>query len=657
MKSKTSYFNKTIFYKNIGLYWPLWISFFLLLLISMPICLQLNLVQNGLLIEKEMIESNKMEGYAAVLNIRIFLPIIAVYAVIYSMCVFGYLHNTRATNMIHSLPVTRTELFITNYLSGISCLVVPEILTFIVTILVCINNGISKIQYVAIWLGIAILASLLFYGMAVFCNFLTGQVLAVPVLYFVLNFIYPGFQLFSGILLSHNGYGISINNVYDAMDCPMACPFLCLYRNAFFDVKYKTITGKDGSYMYAYDLSFSGGLYLAVFLLCALLFTVLAWFMYRKRCAECSQDFLAFGSLKPLFRWGIGIGAGWVAGIAVYAILIDFYINVNRWGQGALVVFFSIIMFFVSEMLIQKGFRVFAKKRLRECLVFSGIVVVSIFAVRAGTDVLENKMPVASEVQVSNLQINGWKIYHTDELDKILSLQKKIIARKEDFRYYDNLEKYQDKESFFVRVYYQLKNGKELERQFNIPAEEGMEILSYMKEDLRNPTKYLDTYFDFKEEQIVGFEEGTIELYKGNGDFVNKEIDEEASRALYEAIRKEAEAERFQKYNGGGLIGSISGYDSEIKPEETYYQEIYLEFNVRVSQEEFLNTEKYYGSANVIASDYVDSSYITRECYGITFGTDCEYILETLKKYQIIQSEEDLITIDRMEEVWETDSK
>ena len=53
--------------------------------------------------------------------------------------------------MIHSLPLDRRELYITNYVSGFVFLFVPELIAFIAGVLVCLANQITCIQYLFYW--------------------------------------------------------------------------------------------------------------------------------------------------------------------------------------------------------------------------------------------------------------------------------------------------------------------------------------------------------------------------------------------------------------------------------------------------------------------------------------------------------------------------
>ena len=71
-------------------------------------------------------------------------------------------------------------------------MVVPQILTFIITVFVCIGAHITNIQYILYWFGAE--AAMTFFALALgaFVAMFTGQLLAFPVYYVVVNYLYVG---------------------------------------------------------------------------------------------------------------------------------------------------------------------------------------------------------------------------------------------------------------------------------------------------------------------------------------------------------------------------------------------------------------------------------------------------------------------------------
>lgn len=152
MKSKTFCFNKTIFKKNMTHFWPLWALYSCYLIVSLPVGLWFDM-QYYLLDDSY----SQIQRQSCAINgaMRVAMnPVITfAFAAVMIMAVFSYLYSAKNTNMIHSLPVDRRELFVTNIISAFAFMVVPQILTFIITVFVCIGAHITNIQYILYWFG------------------------------------------------------------------------------------------------------------------------------------------------------------------------------------------------------------------------------------------------------------------------------------------------------------------------------------------------------------------------------------------------------------------------------------------------------------------------------------------------------------------------
>ena len=121
MRSKTSCFNGTLFRKNLSRYWPLWglASFGGALF---PLAMLVNLLHSGL--QDAWTPMQMKEMYYTVLSYSV--PVISiVYAVLCAMAVWNYLYNTRSVGLMHTLPIRREGLFLTNVLSGLVMMAIP----------------------------------------------------------------------------------------------------------------------------------------------------------------------------------------------------------------------------------------------------------------------------------------------------------------------------------------------------------------------------------------------------------------------------------------------------------------------------------------------------------------------------------------------------
>ena len=136
MRSKTSCFNGTLFRKNLSRYWPLWglASFGGALF---PLAMLVNLLHSGFDFWTPL---ETTQAYYNVLSYGV--PVISiVYAVLCAMAVWNYLYNTRSVGLMHTLPIRREGLFVTNVLSGLVMMAIPYAVTGVLIVLVSLLYG------------------------------------------------------------------------------------------------------------------------------------------------------------------------------------------------------------------------------------------------------------------------------------------------------------------------------------------------------------------------------------------------------------------------------------------------------------------------------------------------------------------------------------
>ena len=136
MPSKRSFFNRTLFLKNLGRFWPLWggVS---LAGAMLPLYLLLAMLQRQIHWVEPLEFAERLSAAAAYL-----VPAFTCgYAILCAMAVWGYLCNSRSAGMMHALPVDRTCLFVTGVLSGLAMILIPYAVTGGLMCLVALGWG------------------------------------------------------------------------------------------------------------------------------------------------------------------------------------------------------------------------------------------------------------------------------------------------------------------------------------------------------------------------------------------------------------------------------------------------------------------------------------------------------------------------------------
>ena len=123
MKSKISFFNKTIFMKNVTLYWPIWGIYTLISVVMQPGLLWL--FNNMSYFANNYNDEMQFRDLMGTVGFTGYVVLIAFGALFAGMALYSYMYNTKSANMIHSLPVDRTQLYGTALISGWAFLIAP----------------------------------------------------------------------------------------------------------------------------------------------------------------------------------------------------------------------------------------------------------------------------------------------------------------------------------------------------------------------------------------------------------------------------------------------------------------------------------------------------------------------------------------------------
>ena len=126
MRSVTSCFNSTLYRKTMARFWPMWALYSVLWLFICPLLLlneYFDTLRYSTLEGAQTALTRMARELPQLLQPGVWLSCLA--GVLAAMAVFGYLYNNRSAAMIHGLPMRRDALFFTQYLAGLSFLLLP----------------------------------------------------------------------------------------------------------------------------------------------------------------------------------------------------------------------------------------------------------------------------------------------------------------------------------------------------------------------------------------------------------------------------------------------------------------------------------------------------------------------------------------------------
>ena len=417
MRSGTSFFDWTVFKKTVFRFWPLWAVYFVGWLFALPL--------NGL--TRLRLDANAFVPGTDGGYLRNFaestvpqsvtddtLILFVIFGVLAAMAVFSHLYNPRSANLFGSLPIRREGLFLTHYLAGLSFLIVPNVVIFLLTLLVEAAGGAVGWTGLLFWLAVACGEGFFFYTLAVFCAMFAGFILALPAFYAIVNGIVMGVTGLVVVVFQSFYYGFAglpdsvykaalwftpVGKLYQAVDC------------------YSYWLPTDSADSFLFDgyygqevLKLEGLNVVGIYNVVALVLAVCAFFLYRARHLESAGDVVAVKWMRPVFKYGVALCVGLAFGLGTMVILyggeVMLMIAIVVWG---------IIGYFAAEMMLQKSFKVFGKWK-------GAVAVTAVFVAlfcAVGFDLTGYETRIPDPAGVESVSVSGLNIqYLNDDGDR-----------------------------------------------------------------------------------------------------------------------------------------------------------------------------------------------------------------------------------------------
>lgn len=610
MKSKISFFNKTIFWKNVTLYWPIWLIYTLYLIGVMPFLLWLN--THDRFDTEPYTDKRMIRMIYLITQPQMYTIVIAGAAVIAGMALFSYLYKSQSANMIHSLPVDRTELFGTNVISGLAFLIVPQIVTFVLTTLICLAEGITKVEYLGMWLLYAMATAFISFSFVTICAFFTGQLVAMPIYVIAINSLAYIVSSLISVVTEWFGYGVDGSALLSSDILLWFSPLVNYMANV--DTDYFYSEGRE-----VIGIQMSGIECILIYLAVAIVLYVLAFFVYRRRKIEQAGDLITVEMVKPIFRFGVGIVCGFYVTLFFTALFTEIGYEFTYFGFSVGLLIFGIVFYFIADMFVRKTFHVFKKKNLKGCGMFCVVLVVSFVALAFYANMEEKFVPKENEISYVNLSMGYSGEYEGTDLAEILEIHKRITENADE---YQKLERKHENDYYSksegVTFVYHMKNGNVIRRQYQIPNwGEGKEIIASIRKLEEKPTYFLESLLGpgYASLDRISFSYSYVELEKmesidsgkQNVVDVSCELTSTQAKQLYQAIIADGMEGRLNKYNS-----YYSTEGSQIKG-MTYY--IHMEVLWQLQERS-------------VSTIYAQST--TRSYVDLQFGKDCNNIIQTI---------------------------
>jgi len=452
MQSKTSFFNKTIFRKNLTKCWPLWAvaSFGLSMF---PMALLMIVPRDDSVVTME-------AAYQLLYGVlRPNLIGACVYSLIVAAVVWKYLFSTRSIGMMHTLPVRRENLFLTGLLSGFAILLIPYVIAGLLSVAIMGYFGLFPIKAILLCALCVIGEYVVFFGLATFVAFITGTSQGLICIYLVVNFLA---QLIEWLGTSYaKGFLFGFSESYTG-----ALKFLSPLMNMLANV------GADSLVIDRSEVVLlMGGNLILIYAGVSLILILLALLLYRKRPSELSGNVVTAKWLRPIFTTIFTAVVGLAGGRILYTL---FFLNdlTNQTRTVPMIlclIVAGLIAYFIANMILQKSARVFTKKRIPGMVITAAVAILFCAFLKLDFLGIEGRIPALAdissvEISTSNYAYTFETAEYPEEVAMAVDLQRAILESKDRF-IRTNEEDY-EKYSAFVSYTYTLNDGTKLSREY-----------------------------------------------------------------------------------------------------------------------------------------------------------------------------------------------
>ena len=599
MRSKTSYFNGTLFKKNLSRYWPLWglASFGGAMF---PLAMLLELLHNGFQFWSPL---ETRQAYYTVLSYGV--PVISiVYAILCAMAVWNYLYNARSVGMMHTLPIRREGLFVTNVLSGLTMMAIPYAVTGVLLVLVSLLfGGFEPMGVLVTVLGV-MGESLFFFGLATLCAFIVGNVFMLPALYGLLNFIAVLTDFMVNLLAQ--GFCFGLNSSYSGT-VEWLSPVVYLIQKISPNSTYETqwVTDRLGGQRYETSVltsvTLENGWLIAAYAAAGAVLLGLAWLLYRRRRSESAGDVVAVGWMKPVFRYGCAVYAAILGGRLLYALLWESFQSGQYFTLLPMILCMiagGAVGYYAASMLLAKTPRVF-KTTWRGmlavalgCAALCGAMKYDLFGVT-------RRVPAPDSVKLVNVYAADSNYYLTPGQDdalieKVRALHQAIISDKDyalttasaATEAYSGADGEVPYAYTTVRFTYTLNSGLKVERRYSLyltpdrMAREG--TYDYLLDQLINSPEMRQKRIRWRDEgfQLDG---AWIDTWRDYSDLSSREVG-----LILDAVAKDAENGDWGVYNWFQADNDADSYEIQIhfqyKLPESQFNRTYDAIQVNVKE-------------------------------------------------------------------------
>ncbi|WP_160032442.1 DUF6449 domain-containing protein [Paenibacillus sp. An7] len=461
MTSIRSYFNKAIIRQDLKQYGWIGILYLLALLFFIPFIMLFD-VREGQQVEK-LDSLYELAGGTSLVLLLIF-PVLA------GTFIFRYLHAKAPSDLYHGLPITRSQLLTSHLCSAIVLITVPVWITAVLSALIRPYADYYVYDQTMVWeFGIIYtILGLFVCAFTILMAICFGQTLIQMILTYGL-LLTPAWLMVLGIMHIRQ-FLFGFHDTY----------FENGYSNLFTLEKVTPMLRIAGASREPF-----GWFELTMYLVLAILFLGLGYFLYRKRDGAAASQTIVYRFLTPLFVILVMLFCSLVGG---------FYMSGMRDNSRVMLMIGYILGggfgYLVVQMVLHRTWLVFSRKVLVHGVIYMITLAAILYIPVSGIGGYESRVPEQADVKSvlysdSDFSFANQYNYYEQRRNKnlspyftedeeyaaaVISLHQALVDKHEAGELDEN-EKYTS-DTIDVTIGYELKNGHRVMRNYRVTASE-----------------------------------------------------------------------------------------------------------------------------------------------------------------------------------------
>ena len=439
MKLRTSFFNPTVFKKDLTRFAPTWV-----------------LYSVGLFMVLAAVMSNTYSYHSArnLAETTVFFAFINLgYGLLNGQLLFGDLFSARHCNALHAMPLRRECWFVTHTVSGLLFSFGPNLAMALIAAPMLENGWPVAFG----WLLAVTVQYLFFFGLSVLSALCVGNRFAMVLVYGIINFISLILYWFYYSIYEPLLYGVQCDESIFTRFCPV-------WTMEELD-ELIVVQGKEGFSNYTVEsVSLGQGWgYMAVCAALGIAVLAVALMLYRRRKLESAGDFMAVRPLEPVF-----LGLYTMSMSAFFQAFAQLFVLPEYLFLGLGLV----IGFFTGRMLLKRTIRVFQPRAILACFL-SGVVFAASLVLTA-IDPIGSTRYVPDADQVAGVYLDTYlyrdmyedKVRFDDpeDIEKLIKIHELILA---DEIYAEHKGPNDDYAVTSLCIAYELKDGRTIQRYYH----------------------------------------------------------------------------------------------------------------------------------------------------------------------------------------------